>query len=210
MNIYLIRHARQNSPLCNVNVELSKEGRIQAELLGKRLINYHIDVIYSSELIRAIETAHIINQDLNRIHHKRADLNEISFGEMEGKSDQEIAEQYSEFKLEQDRLIEDLPYPGGENGQQVYHRAMKVLDEIISSQYENVAVVTHGGVIRALLAGCLKMNMANKFLIAKDLENTSITKLFYNKDKKRYYIESINDYAHLEQHETLLRKHFIR
>ena len=37
MNIYLIRHGRQNSTLCNVDVELSKEGREQADLLGKRL-----------------------------------------------------------------------------------------------------------------------------------------------------------------------------
>ena len=35
MNIYLIRHGRQNSRLCNVDVELAKEGREQADLLGK-------------------------------------------------------------------------------------------------------------------------------------------------------------------------------
>ena len=37
MNIYLIRHGRQNSKLCNVDVELSPEGREQADLVGKRL-----------------------------------------------------------------------------------------------------------------------------------------------------------------------------
>lgn len=36
MNIYLIRHGRQNSKLCNVDVELSPEGREQADLVGKR------------------------------------------------------------------------------------------------------------------------------------------------------------------------------
>ena len=37
MIIYLIRHGRQNSSDCNVNVPLSKEGQMQAELLGKRM-----------------------------------------------------------------------------------------------------------------------------------------------------------------------------
>ena len=53
MNIYLIRHGRQNSRLCNVDVELSKEGREQADLLGKRLEKYDIEAVYSSQLIRA-------------------------------------------------------------------------------------------------------------------------------------------------------------
>ena len=66
MNIYLIRHGRQNSKLCNVDVELSPEGREQADLVGKRLQTYHIDVVYSSQLIRAKETADIINKYLNK------------------------------------------------------------------------------------------------------------------------------------------------
>lgn len=37
MRILLIRHGRQNSPLCNVDVPLSEEGRAQADLLGGSL-----------------------------------------------------------------------------------------------------------------------------------------------------------------------------
>ena len=62
MNIYLIRHGRQNSKLCNVDVELSDEGREQAHSVGKRLAKYGIEVVYSSNLIRAKETADIINE----------------------------------------------------------------------------------------------------------------------------------------------------
>ena len=62
--IFLIRHGRQCSALCNVNVELAKEGREQAELLGQRLKNYRLEKIYSSTLIRARETAEILNQYL--------------------------------------------------------------------------------------------------------------------------------------------------
>ena len=45
MIIYLIRHGRQNSTDCNVNVPLSAEGIRQAELLGERMKNYKIDAL---------------------------------------------------------------------------------------------------------------------------------------------------------------------
>ena len=62
MRIYLIRHGRQNSPLCNVNVPLSDAGRRQAELLGERLKKESIDAVWSSDLIRACERADLISE----------------------------------------------------------------------------------------------------------------------------------------------------
>ena len=62
--IYLIRHGRQNSSLCNVDVPLAEEGKKQAELLGPRLAGYGIQKIYHSTLIRARETAQILNEFL--------------------------------------------------------------------------------------------------------------------------------------------------
>ena len=57
MIFYLIRHGRQNSSDCNVNVPLADAGIKQAKLLGKRLRNYSIDAVYCSDLIRAKQTA---------------------------------------------------------------------------------------------------------------------------------------------------------
>ena len=64
MRILLIRHGRQNSPLCNVNVPLAEEGRRQAALLGERLKDEKIDAVWSSDLIRAVETAYIKAQTI--------------------------------------------------------------------------------------------------------------------------------------------------
>ena len=49
-HIYLIRHGRQDARDCNVNVELSREGRAQAALVGERLSSWHFDKMYSSVL----------------------------------------------------------------------------------------------------------------------------------------------------------------
>lgn len=64
MRILLIRHGRQNSPLCNVDVPLSEAGRAQAALLGERLKHEGIDAVWSSGLCRAVETADRINEAL--------------------------------------------------------------------------------------------------------------------------------------------------
>ena len=205
VNLYLIRHGRQNSTLCNVDVELSYEGRIQAQLLRERLMNYEIDALYSSDMIRAIETADIINEAFGFEHNIRSEIREISFGLMEGKSDEFNNEHFCAFKAEQQKFLEDIPYPGGENGTSVYERAMPVIQEIVQSGKQNIVVVSHGGTIRVLLAALFGRNQAKRFLFGLSLENTSITQLVYNPIKDRFYLERFNDYAHLEGHPELHR-----
>ena len=50
VTIYLLRHGRQNSRLCNVDVEFYPEGLEQATLLGERLAACGIGIVYSSAL----------------------------------------------------------------------------------------------------------------------------------------------------------------
>jgi len=206
VNLYLIRHGRQNSTLCNVDVELSEQGRKQAELLRERLQHYHIDALYSSNLIRAKQTAEIINEALHLHHEIREEIREISFGLLEGMSDEYIEENFREFKDEQKKLLDDIPYPGGENGTSVYERAMPIIQEIVQSGKKDIVVVTHGGTIRVLLAALFGKNQAKRFLFGVSLENAGITQLVYNSQNDRFYLERFNDYAHLEGHPELHRK----
>jgi probable phosphoglycerate mutase len=208
VNLYLIRHGRQNSTLCNVDVELSEEGQLQAELLRERLSNYHIDALYSSNLLRARQTAEIINESLLLPHIIRDELCEISFGSLTGHTESYIEEHFTEFRAEQKKLIEDIPYPEGENGTSVYERSMPVIQEIVQSGKKNIVVVTHGGTIRVLLAALFGKNQARRFLFGVSLENTGITQLVYNPQYDRFYLERFNDYAHLEGHKQLHRRNW--
>lgn len=205
MNIYFVRHARQCSPLCNVNVDLSEQGIQQAELLATRLKEVPFDALYSSNLIRAIHTAEIVNVHHNLKHEVRESIKEIDFGDWTGLDDDKINEIYHDFIKENVKLLEDLPYPGGENGKAVVERALPVIQEIIESGKENVLVITHGGVIRALTAYLLGLDLSKKGLFGAALEHTSITQFVYNKETKTYYLQRFNDYAHLEGHPELMR-----
>lgn len=206
MRLYLIRHGRQCSRLCNINVDLSEEGYRQAALVGERLFRQNIQAVYSSDLLRAVETAQAANLYWNVEHMVRPELREISFGDMEGLTDEEIARRFADFKAEQSRMEEDIPYPGGECAGDVIRRAEPVFMEMAASGFERVAVVTHGGVIRAMTAHYLGIPPAKWRLLGKDLENCSITELLWNEKQKRFTVERFNDYAHLEPYPELLRR----
>lgn len=208
MNLYLIRHGRQDSELCNVNVPLCDIGKVQAELVGRRLAGYGISALYSSSLIRAVETAQIINKVLQVPYFQEEALEEIDFGQLTGLTDEQIQEQFGDFMKKRNQIAEDLPFPGGECGQDVWNRTMPLIEKIAAGSYENVAVVTHGGVIRSLLAGIVGGDFSKKLVFSKALENCSITQLRIEKENKRIFIERINDYSHLEADETLLRRSF--
>ena len=209
MKIFLIRHGRQCSKLCNVDVDLSEEGYRQASLLGERLFHENIQVVYSSNLLRAVETAQAANLYWNVEHIIRPELREISFGHMEGMEDRDIAVKYRDFKAQQ------APYGGGSalSGRGMrrgwVRRAEPVFREMTESGYERIAVVTHGGVIRSMTAHCLGIPMNKWRILGKNLENCSITELNWDGVSGRFTLERFNDYAHLEPYPDLLRKGWV-
>lgn len=238
MIIYLIRHGRQNSTKCNVNVPLSEEGKLQSELLGERMKLYDVDALYSSELIRAVDTAKIAfknRPDLLQDHKLCPGLNEIDFGSLTGCEDSEVKRFYKEYYEDQvndfiegrmqrgtalDEVNEyvgeffvppsEMWYPDGENGSMVMERVMPVINEIIESDKERVAVVTHGGVIRILLCTLFGGDFAKRLMFGTSLENCSITQLHFDENKHGFYLDRFNDYAHIENHPELLRGNFVK
>ena len=73
--------------------------------------------------------------------------------------------------------------------------------------YKNVCVVTHGGLIRALLTGLAGAPSQRWLTFGRQLENCSITELLYDENMGTFHIERLNDYAHFENEDRLLRKH---
>jgi len=206
MRIYLIRHGRQNSPLCNVNVPLSDAGRRQAELLGKRLKKESIDAVWSSDLIRARETADIINEKIRAPRIIREGLREISFGDLEGLSDDVIMERYADFFAARASMKQDLPYPGGESAADMDPSCRSGHGRNRKSGAETVAVVTHGGVIRSLVTHYLHMDGAYVPLLARHLENCGITEFYYRESDGEMLLNRFNDFAHLTDHPELFAR----
>lgn len=207
MKIYLIRHATQQSILCNDNTSLSEAGKKQAEAIGNRLLPYNIDAFYSSDLFRAKETAEMINDVFEKNglkkcpHEIRSGLREADFGILTGHTDEDIAITFHDFMESRYHTEEDWGYPEGENGQMVWERFEPVLNEILHSGYQTVAVVTHGGTIRCALSHLFGRGFHERLMFGKHFNRGSISEILYDEARDFFSLERFNDGAHLESRE---------
>jgi broad specificity phosphatase PhoE len=201
MNIFLIRHGQTNLNKLGkyqsvADKELNEFGEQQAELLGARLKRYGIDKIYSSDLKRVIKTSKIINKYINTSIIVREELREIDMGQWDTLSIEERYISHKEYVERWAKHQEDLPYPGGECGEDVYKRASIVIDEILETGHENVVVATSGGTIAILLSSFLGLEQHKRFNL--EIDNCSISIVKYHVNNKKAVVSCINDTAHLD------------
>ena len=119
-----------------------------------------LDIIFSSDLDRAFETAQIGTQGLGLDIIKEKRLREAHFGDAEGKLLPDILTTFGKdlwdkfMTFDIDHL--DLSFPNGETRRDSISRMRAVIDEIIeSNKYSKVGISTHGGVVRNLLGSYL-------------------------------------------------------
>ena len=153
--ILLIRHAETDlaGTFCgHSDPDLNVEGWGQVERLITELEEYSIECVYTSDLQRARQTAWAIASRFGAECHVRAGLREIHFGRWEGLSWSEITLRDSE---EANRWMKEYPhsdFPEGENMRCFDARVRREIEFLIGeSNAKPIAVVTHGGVMRAML-----------------------------------------------------------
>jgi|AntRauTorcE11898_2_1112593.scaffolds.fasta_scaffold00018_48 alpha-ribazole phosphatase len=204
MYIYLIRHGQTDANVNkiyqgNANVPLNEKGKEQAKIVAWRFESYPIQSLYTSDLERALDTARSINHYHDLKLNIEKDLQEISLGEWQGKTRAEVEKDYGDFirQRQEKNDIYTTAVPGGESYQTLEKRAVAILNKIVEKEgSEHVAVVTHGGVIKAIIGHIL--DLPHKKRNAFDIYNASITVLKYSGGKNRFKIKALNDTAHLE------------
>lgn len=127
---------------------LSARGRAQAEATARTLANERVTAIYSSDLMRAVETAQPLARALKLEINRAAAFRERSVGQMEGFTFQEAAEQFPADYAALLRRDFDLVLTGGESYRQMLDRAAHALDAAIdANRGGSVAVFSHTGTI---------------------------------------------------------------
>jgi broad specificity phosphatase PhoE len=156
---------------------LNELGRQQAEELAERLARIDIDAIYSSDTIRAADTAEIVAARLGLDVRKDARLREVNFGEWEGLTRQEINERYAGAFSEWDACKLAAP-TGGETDLRMAERVLEALSEIARNHIDQtVLVVTSGGPIRAVQAHAQGIDQAVARLHLERAENCALVEL---------------------------------
>jgi len=169
---------------------LNQTGKEQAEILRQTIIskNLQLDKLYSSPLLRAVQTANIIaDQGWHRLNYMVLhDLREGNFGECEGLTFEESRQKYG------DELIDtyfnptfdtwDVKFPGGESKHEIFKRVQSCLKYIFQINpwiYDNrLGIVCHAGVISSLKCG---LNLKEV-----SCENCSILHLRYDTDTEQF------------------------
>ena len=170
-NILLIRHGQSEWNKLNLftgfkNIELSDQGIEEADKAGQNFKNLNIkfDIVFTSELKRAQETAKIILKNLDQWDYLYEEgkiltdinLNERDYGDLTGLNKKETADKFGEEQVHKWRRgYSDQP-PNGESLEDVVRRVKIYFEESInpaiqSADNNNILIAAHGNSLRALL-----------------------------------------------------------
>ena len=156
--LHLARHAshdRVSTILCGrmAGVGLGEQGLREAAALARRLSAESLDAVLSSPRDRAVETARIVAEALDRPMHIVPDLDEVDFGDWTGRSFAELDadprwRQWNERRSE-------ARVPGGESMVEVQERIAGVIERLCGAAGGTCLLVSHAEPIRAALLGVL-------------------------------------------------------
>ena len=159
--LYLVRHGA--TPLTAedrfsgaAGVELSDEGRWQADRLGERLRGEGLTALYASPLSRTVDTARRVGGACGLEPVLRDGLREISHGHWEGLTRAEVEARHAdEYAAWEEDPFTFAP-EGGESGAAVLARALPVVREVVTQHPGGrVAVVSHKATLRLVLSSLL-------------------------------------------------------
>ena len=163
--VYLIRHGEPQLPdgrricLSRTDLPLSDEGHRQAERLAAYFADIQLEGVYSSDLLRAKETALHISVQATAL----PGLQELGVGEWEGLTFREIRERDPNLYARRGEDPAEHIMPGGERPADCRDRALTALRDLLQKTEGDIAVVAHAGVNRLVLCELLGLSL-NQFL----------------------------------------------
>lgn len=205
MRLVLVRHGDAHAGFHGVIggprgcTGLTDLGRAQADALRQHLADtdrVRADVLVSSVLPRAIETADIIAPGLGlEVTARECDLCEIHTGEADGLEWTEYATRYGSFSMEEepDRVFA----PAGESWNSFHARVRGTLERLARDhEGQTVVAVCHAGVIMASLRVLLGIPHPGTGAQLRPV-NTGLTEWEHDPVLDRWSLHSFNDAAHL-------------
>ena len=184
MRLYLIRHGESEANLLRVfsnrgfKHPLTPKGVEQSRIVAAQLRGIEFQGIYSSPLMRAVQTAILVSQELGE-HQVIIDqgLAEYDVGDCEGCSDETSWQTFIHYRdlwRSEDQWA--LAMPNGESFQQILVRFREALARIsarCSKGDDAVLIISHGGVLSLVLPQLLS-NISYQFAREHPIQNTEV------------------------------------
>ncbi len=203
MRIYLVRHGETEWNRARIfqgrsNLPLNQEGRKQVKALALALKNKPLNAIYTSPLIRALETARLIKvfHPLIPIFEEKG-LIEMDLGEFDGMKARDWAEQYPDFRKAWNENPASVKMPGGESLKEVQVRAKDTLERItrIYPPDTTILISSHNFVNLTILCDLLEIPL-HRF---RELRQENAAFNVICKKGNRLYAELVNERSHLKK-----------
>lgn len=157
VKLILVRHAltvdNQKSRLSgHIDSYISEEGKEQIDKITNYLKDFDIDKIYTTTSSRTKDTVKKLSELKSIEIIEKESLKEISFGDFEGLTFDEIKDKYPKEFQDMIEKGYEYKYPNGESLIDSYNRVCIELDNIISNNDDRtILICSHGGTIRNII-----------------------------------------------------------
>jgi len=172
MEVYLIRHTTpdiaKGTYYGQTDISLPRSYEFDFDALKKK-IPRKFDAVFSSPLSRCRLFARELDTNVFKSDDR---ILEMNFGDWEMKKWNEIDKEPFEHWMNN---FDSVAPPNGESFRSLYTRVIEFYDEqVLSGDYDTVAIVTHGGVIRALLNHILDIPLTKAFSYELDFGSVTL------------------------------------
>jgi len=210
MKIFLVRHGetewnRIQRFQGRSDPPLNPRGRLQVRALAAALKDQVYAAIYSSPLLRALETAHIIKS-----HHpalpifQHRGLIEMDLGRFEGIEARRWAEEYPDFRRAWEENPAAVQMPGGESLEEVQKRAIASVERISQGHPRDATLLlcSHNFVILTLLCHVAGIPL-ERF---RELKQATAAFSVLGREQEHWVVEVLNERAHLQNIEMEIKR----
>lgn len=182
MNIYLIRHTPVAVPrgTCYgfADVDVTDDWKTFAQAVKRKLPDTSIrdDNVFTSPLTRCA----LLSAEIGPTPIADDRLKEMNYGRWEGQLWDEIGREQLDAWLSN---LEHYKTPDGESLGEVRDRGVAFLDDLRETGLEDAFVITHGGMVRCLIAHAIGLDLAHAARLSIDY--ASVTQLKIDRDHRR-------------------------
>ena len=205
--LYLVRHGEstwnaQGRYQGQLDTPLSETGWEQSRALARRLTSEGLDVVYTSPLVRSVETARLIADALEIEVREEPRFIEIHHGDWQGMYIGEVEDGFGDLLKVWQTHPSRVQMPGGESFDDVMQRTLEATDGILERHAgQRVAIVSHDIPLKAIIVDALQMDRDSSWALG--FENGAFSLVEYGSRKR---LTVLNDIYHLDGIRSSLEK----